>query len=149
MVYALREALRLVAEEGLEKRYDRHLLHFRAVLAGLEALELDLFAHPSHRLPTVLAVQVPDGVNDARVRAGLLNEYGIEIAGGLGEYAGKMWRIGIMGYSASQVNVLMLLTGLEALLAREGNRSGVGDAVNAANAVYTAATANAAGKPRG
>jgi alanine-glyoxylate transaminase/serine-glyoxylate transaminase/serine-pyruvate transaminase len=147
MVYALREALRLIAAEGLESRFARHQLHQRALLAGLEALELELFAHPAYRLPTVAAVKVPEGVNDTRVRTGLLNEFGIEIAGGLGEFAGKMWRIGIMGYSATRDNVLLLLAALETLLAREGNRSGTGDAVNAANQVYGSVHADAAANP--
>ena len=137
MVYALREALRLIAEEGLDARFARHRLHHGAMAAGLQALEIEFFAEPAHRLTTVLAVRVPERVDDARVRSGLLNQFGIEIAGGLGEYAGKMWRIGVMGHSASRDNVLQFLSALESLLAREGYGSASGAAVAAANKVYT------------
>jgi alanine-glyoxylate transaminase/serine-glyoxylate transaminase/serine-pyruvate transaminase len=136
MVNALREALRLVAEEGLEARFARHRLHHNAVAAGLAALEIEFFAEPAHRLTTVLAVRVPEAVDDARVRAGLLNEFGVEIAGGLGEYAGKIWRIGVMGHSASRDNLLHFLSALETLLAREGYGTASGAAVAAANKVY-------------
>lgn len=139
LVYALREALRLVVAEGLENRFARHALHQRALVAGLEALEIDLFADPRYRLPTVLSVKVPDRINDARVRGSLLNEFGIEIGGGLGEFAGKMWRIGIMGYSATRDNLLLFLSALETLVAREGYGSSTGQAVGAANRVYAAA----------
>ncbi len=140
--YAMHEALRLIAAEGLEARFERHALHSRALMAGLEALEVELFADPAYRLPTVLAVVVPAGVNDARVRSSLLNEFGIEIAGGLGEYAGRMWRIGVMGYSATRDNMLLLLTALEDLLAREGGAPAAGAGVAAANAVYAEAIRN-------
>jgi alanine-glyoxylate transaminase/serine-glyoxylate transaminase/serine-pyruvate transaminase len=139
MVYALHEALRVVAEEGLEERFARHRLHSRAVAAGLRALEIDFIPDPQYQLPTVLAVRVPPDVDDARVRAGLLNEFGIEIAGGLGPFAGKMWRIGIMGHSASKDNLILFLAALETLLAREGVASASGVAVAAANAVYASA----------
>jgi len=143
MVYALHEALRLIAEEGLEERFARHLLQCRAVTAGLDALEVELFADPAYQLPTVLAVRVPEGVNDARVRSSLLNEFGVEIAGGLGEYAGKMWRIGIMGNSATNENLLLFLDALETLLAREGGAPASGAAVAAANRVYATASVTA------
>jgi alanine-glyoxylate transaminase/serine-glyoxylate transaminase/serine-pyruvate transaminase len=136
MVYALREALRVIAEEGLEARFARHRLNNRALVAALEAIELELLAAPQDRLPTVVSILVPEQVNDARVRAGLLNEFGIEIAGGLGPYTGKMWRVGIMGHSATRENVLRFLSALELLLAREGYGFASGSAVAAANAVY-------------
>lgn len=139
MVYALHEALRLVMAEGLQARFARHLLHARALLAGVQALELKLFADADYRLPTVLAIEVPGDVDDARVRAGLLNEYGIEIAGGLAQYAGKMWRVGVMGHSATQENILLLLEALDKLLAKERNGSPTGAAVATARAVYDAA----------
>jgi len=141
LVYALHEALRLVAEEGLEARFARHTMHQQALIAGLESLGLELFADPQYRLPTVLAVLVPEGVNDANVRAGLLNEYGIEIAGGLGAYAGKMWRIGVMGHSAQTENMLQLLSALETLLSREGYTADRGVATQAAQKVYDTAGA--------
>jgi len=137
LTYALREAVRLVAVEGLEKRFARHALHQRALIAGLSAIELDLYGNPAYRLPTVTAVRPPEGINEARVRSELLNEYGVEIAGGLGPEAGKMWRIGVMGYSATQDNMLVLLAGIESLLARQGYGSASGAAVAAACAVYS------------
>jgi alanine-glyoxylate transaminase / serine-glyoxylate transaminase / serine-pyruvate transaminase len=135
--YALREAVRLAMAEGLEARFARHELHQRALIAGMNALEIDFFGNPDYRLTTVLAVRPPEGINEARVRSELLNEYGVEIAGGLGLEAGKMWRIGIMGYSATQDNMLVLLAGLEALLARQGYGSASGASVAAASAVYS------------
>ncbi len=144
LVYALHEALRVITEEGMEARFARHALHSRALIAGLEAIEVELFADPAYQLTTVVAVHVPDGVNDARVRSGLLNEFGIEISGGLGEYVGKMWRIGVMGNSATRDNMLLLLNALETLLAREGGAPTSGAAVAAANAVYAAADGHAA-----
>jgi alanine-glyoxylate transaminase/serine-glyoxylate transaminase/serine-pyruvate transaminase len=140
--YAIHEALRLIAAEGLEARFERHALHSRALRAGLQALEVEPFADPAHQLPTVLAVRIPEGVNDVRVRSSLLNEFGIEIAGGLGEFAGRMWRIGVMGYSATRDNMLLLLTALEELLAREGGAPAAGVGVGAANAVYAEAMRN-------
>lgn len=136
LVYALHEALRLVAAEGLEERFARHALHCRALVAGLHALEIEFLADPAYRLTTVVAVRVPDGVEDARVRSGLLNEFGIEIAGGLGEYNGRLWRIGVMGHSATRDNLLLFLAALETLLARDGYGSASGAAVAAANAIY-------------
>jgi alanine-glyoxylate transaminase/serine-glyoxylate transaminase/serine-pyruvate transaminase len=134
--YALHESVRLVAVEGLEERFARHVLHQRAVAAGISALEIDFFGNPDYRLPTVLAVRPPEGVNEARVRSELLNEYGVEIAGGLGPEAGKMWRIGVMGHSASKENMLTFLDGLETILARQGYGHASGVAVAAANNVY-------------
>lgn len=109
MVYALYEALRLVHEEGLEPRWARHLRHHRALVAGLEALELRLQVAPALRLPMLNAVAVPDGVDEAAVRARLLERHGIEIGAGLGPWKGKIWRIGLMGESSTPANVLLLL----------------------------------------
>lgn len=145
LVYALHEAVRLIAEEGLEERFARHALHSRALTAGLEALEVELFADPAYQLTTVLAARVPDGVDDAQVRNGLLNEFGIEISGGLGEYVGKMWRIGVMGNSATRDNMLLFLTALETLLERQGGAPASGAGVAAANAVYTRADGHIGG----
>ncbi len=137
LTYALREAVRLVAAEGLPERFARHELHHRALAAGMAALEIDFFGNPAYRLPTVLAVCPPEGINEAQLRSELLNEFGIEIAGGLGEQAGKMWRIGVMGHSASQDNMLLFLTALETLLGRQGFGPASGVAVAAASRVYT------------
>ncbi len=139
LVYGLHEALRLVAEEGNEARWARHALHHRALVAGLDAMELELFADRSCLLPTVVSVRVPTGVNDVRLRGELLENYGIEISGGLGEFAGKMWRIGVMGYSATHQNILFLLSALETLLAGQGYGSERAAGIAAANAVYATA----------
>lgn len=120
LVYGMHEALRVVLEEGLQARFARHKRMSQALIAGFEAMGLEIFAQRAHQLASLVAVRVPAGVDDARVRKALLNEYNIEIGGGLGAMAGKMWRIGLMGYSASKGNVLLLLAVLETLLKREG-----------------------------
>ncbi len=120
MNYALYEALRLVHEEGLAARFARHQRNAGALWAGLEAMGLSLFVPRSHRLPSLSTVRIPEGVNDARVRGRLLNDFNIEISGGLGDLKGKIWRIGLMGHSSSGDNVLRLLTALERVLPDEG-----------------------------
>jgi alanine-glyoxylate transaminase/serine-glyoxylate transaminase/serine-pyruvate transaminase len=134
-VYALREALRLLDEEGLAARLARHRLHARALQAGLEAIGLRLFADPAHRLTPVTTVLAPPDVSSALARENLLDDFNIDIAGGLGEYVDRMWRIGIMGHSAQRANVVLLLAALETCLARQGftaHNSGVA----AAEAAY-------------
>lgn len=116
MNYALREALRLIHEEGLEPRFQRHRVHAALLWEGLEALGLRLAVPTDHRLPTLTTVFVPDGVDEAGIRRRLLDEYNIEIAGGLGAYKGRVWRIGLMGYSSRRENVLLVLSALERLL---------------------------------
>jgi alanine-glyoxylate transaminase/serine-glyoxylate transaminase/serine-pyruvate transaminase len=138
MNYALREALRLVAEEGLEARFARHRRNHLALVAGLEALGLGLAAEEGHRLPMLNAVAVPDGVDEARVRARLLGEHGIEIGGGLGPMRGRVWRIGLMGESSRQAHVLTVLAALEEALRAEGRRVVPGEALAAAEAAYAA-----------
>ena len=120
MVYALREALRMAMEEGLENRIRRHARNAAALRAGLEALGLQLFSDPAHRLNPLTTVVVPEGVDGALVRSKLLGDFGIEIAGGLGELAGRIWRIGLMGESSRESNVFALLSSLEIILAEEG-----------------------------
>ena len=114
--YALYEALRLVAEEGLEARWARHRALAEMLWAGLERLGLALHVAAPHRLPSLTTVRVPDGVDEAAVRKVLLSEYNIEIAGGLGELKGRAWRIGLMGYSARRENIELLLAALGKLL---------------------------------
>ena len=110
LIYGMREALRLVLEEGLEARWERHLQNQRALVAGIEAMGLDLFVeNPADRLVTVTGVKVPAGVNDGRVRQQLLDEFNIEIAGGFGPLAGKIFRIGLMGPMANENCVQMFL----------------------------------------
>lgn len=116
MNYALREALRIVEEEGLEKRWERHAKNACEMWTGLEALGLKLIVPPAHRLPSLTTVSVPAGVDEAKIRQGLLDEYNVEIAGGLGAFKGKAWRIGLMGYSSRRENILVLLGALERLL---------------------------------
>jgi len=114
--YAFYEGLRIVAEEGLENRFARHRRNAEVLWNGLQALDLTLHVPKEYRLPTLTTVRIPDGVNDVEVRSRLLNEYNIEIGGGLGELSGKVWRIGLMGYSSRPENVLLLLAALEKLL---------------------------------
>lgn len=116
MNYALREALRIVEEEGLEKRWQRHATNACELWEGLEALGLRLIVPSDHRLPSLTTVSVPDGVDEAAIRRRLLDEYNVEIAGGLGAFKGKAWRIGLMGYSSRRENILVLLGALERLL---------------------------------
>ncbi|MCS6843993.1 MAG: alanine--glyoxylate aminotransferase family protein [Caldilineales bacterium] len=118
MNYALREALRLVQEEGLEARYARHRRHAELLWAGLEEMDLALHVAPEHRLPTLTTVRVPAGVDEAAVRKALLDRYNIEIGGGLGALKGQVWRIGLMGHSSSLQNVTLLLAALRELLGR-------------------------------
>lgn len=116
MNYALREALRLVAEEGLGARWERHRINAELLWEGLEDLGLVCHVPKEFRLPTLTAVRIPDGVNGKAVTQKLLNEYNIEIGNGLGELAGKVWRIGLMGYNSRPENVLLLLVALKRVL---------------------------------
>jgi alanine-glyoxylate transaminase/serine-glyoxylate transaminase/serine-pyruvate transaminase len=139
MIYALREALRMAMEEGLEERVQRHARVASALRAGVEALGLGLFADPDHRLNPLTTVMVPEGVNDANVRRGLLRDYGIEISGGLGQIAGRVWRVGLMGESCRESNVLSFLSALERILPGEGYEVALGSGVAAAQRSFAAA----------
>lgn len=134
MTYALREALLMVVEEGLEERFKRHEQNHRALRAGLEVMGLEYI--PAHSLTTLNAVRVPAGADDAAVRSRLLHEYGIEIGAGLGPFKGQAWRIGLMGHSSTQRNVMLVLTALEAILSDQGLTLPKGEAVAAAAHVY-------------
>jgi alanine-glyoxylate transaminase/serine-glyoxylate transaminase/serine-pyruvate transaminase len=137
LIYGLREAMRLVLEEGLEARWERHSQNQQALVAGLEAMGVELFVkNPADRLITVTAVHVPAGINDAQTRKQLLDEYNIEISGGLGPVKGKIWRIGLMGYSSQKTNVLLFLTALDKILSEQGHRHSTGAGVAAALQVY-------------
>jgi alanine-glyoxylate transaminase/serine-glyoxylate transaminase/serine-pyruvate transaminase len=138
MTYGLYEALSLVLEEGLEKCFARHARQHAALQAGLAAIGIDYTAGEGHRLPMLNAVRIPTGVEDAAVRRGLLERFGIEIGGGLGAFKGKAWRIGLMGYGARPANVLLLLAALEQLLAEQKYQFNAGASIAAANAVYGA-----------
>lgn len=139
MTYALYEALAIILEEGLDGCFARHMLNHRALKAGLAAIGIKYAAAEGHQLPMLNAVLVPAGVDDANVRSGLLNRFGIEIGGGLGAYKGKAWRIGLMGYGSRPANVYLLLSALEQLLAEQGLAFERGASVAAASAVYEAA----------
>jgi alanine-glyoxylate transaminase/serine-glyoxylate transaminase/serine-pyruvate transaminase len=114
--YAIYEALRIVAEEGLENRWAQHRRMAEMLWDGLEAIDLTPHVPLENRLPSLTTVRVPEGVDEAAIRRHLLQDYNIEIAGGLGELKGKVWRVGLMGYSARQENVTLLLAALERLL---------------------------------
>lgn len=136
MNYALHQALRLVVEEGLEARYARHLLQHRALRAGLEAMGIQYSVKAEHALPMLNSVLIPAGVDDVLLRGQLLNEFGIEIGGGLGPMKGRTWRIGLMGETAKKSNVLLFLAALEQCLNRQGVRPTAGAGVAAANEIY-------------
>ena len=138
MNYALHQALRLVLEEGLEARFARHQLHHKALKAGVNAMGIQYSVAAETSLPMLNSVLIPDGVDDGAVRGQLLNEFGIEIGGGLGPMKGKTWRIGLMGEAANKSNVLVFLAALEQCLNRQGVRPQPGAGVAAANAVYLA-----------
>ena len=138
MIFALREALRIIAEEGLEARFVRHQLNHQALVAGLENMGLSMVVAESERLPMLNTVYIPEGANDAKVRGALLRDFGIEIGGGLGEFAGKAWRVGLMGHACRRRNVVLFLSALETILKAEGVAVEPG-ALEAAAAVYDAA----------
>src|SRR6201981_1630177 len=145
LIFALREAMRLVLEEGLEARWERHRVNQLALIAGLQAMGLKLLVEkPSDRLPTVTAVMIPSGVDDEKLRNQLLDEFNIEIAGGFGPIKGKIWRVGLMGYSSQKSNVLLFLAALEKCLLDQGFRVSSGAGVGAAVESYTHAETAAA-----
>ena len=114
--YALREALRLAVEEGLEARFQRHRENAQILWQGLEDIDLPLLVPEQHRLTTLSTPQIPPSVDDAAVRRRLLEEYNLEISGGFGQLQGKVWRIGLMGFSSRRENVTLLLAALEQVL---------------------------------
>jgi alanine-glyoxylate transaminase/serine-glyoxylate transaminase/serine-pyruvate transaminase len=137
LMFALREAMRMVVEETLEARWERHRQNQHALIAGVEAMGLSCFVPDmADRLPTVTAVCVPDGVDDLKVRKQLISEFGIEIAGGFGPLKGKMWRLGLMGFVSQRRNVLLLLASLEKCLLDQGFRTSPGAGVGAAVRSY-------------
>ncbi len=135
MVYAIREALRIIAEEGLEARFARHRLNHLALVAGIEALGLRMVVPEAERLPMLNTIYIPEGADDKKVRGALLRDFGIEIGGGLGEFAGKAWRVGLMGHAARRKNLFLFLSALEVILKAEGVKVRPG-ALEAAAAVY-------------
>jgi alanine-glyoxylate transaminase/serine-glyoxylate transaminase/serine-pyruvate transaminase len=139
MVYALREGLSLVHEEGLETRWERHQYCHQALKAGLLALGLTYVAPEGHQLPQLNAVRIPPGVDDQAVRTKLLKEFGIEVGSGLGEFKGSVWRIGLMGYNSRPGVVLQFLAALERCLLAVGAKVTAGAGVAAAEKALTSA----------
>jgi len=148
LIYALREAMRICLEEGLEVRWERHRINQLALVAGVETMGLQMFVEkPKDRLVTVTAVKIPAGIDDAKLRNQLLDEFNIEIAGGIGATKGQIWRLGTMGYCSQKPFVLELLAALDKALLDQGHRhapgSGVAGAINSyahAEAPVAAAT---------
>ena len=112
MLYGLHESLTAVLEEGLEKRFARHRAMHEMLRSGLKELGIEYASQEGHHLPMLNAVKIPNGVDDAKTRRRLLDEFGIEIGGGLGDFKGNAWRIGLMGHSATERNVTLLLAAL-------------------------------------
>jgi alanine-glyoxylate transaminase/serine-glyoxylate transaminase/serine-pyruvate transaminase len=138
MLYALREGLRVVLEEGMESRIARHKRNAAALAAGLEAIGLQLHAQERYRLPPLTTVRVPEGVDDMKLRQGLLQNHNIEVGGGIGALQGQVLRIGLMGYGSTEQNVLTLLFALETELAAQGHKLDKSAGVAAAVRYYGA-----------
>jgi alanine-glyoxylate transaminase/serine-glyoxylate transaminase/serine-pyruvate transaminase len=131
-LYAFHESLVVLHEEGLENSWARHDTNHQALKAGIEAMGLGFFVDEAYRLPQLNAVTLPEGVDEAAVRKQLLERYNLEIGAGLGSMAGKIWRIGLMGYASSQQNVLTCLGALDAVLTSMNAKIDSGKAVTAA-----------------
>jgi len=137
-LYALHESLVMLREEGLENAWKRHQHNHNALKAGLEAMGINFLVEESARLPQLNSVFVPDGIDEAQVRGRLLTEYNLEIGAGLGDLAGKVWRIGLMGHSSRAENVIFCLSALEAVLGDMGAPIQKGVALSATQAYYSA-----------
>ena len=140
MVLALREGLHVVMEEGLQERFSRHERNASALRAGLESLGLELVSPEGYRLAQVTPVWIPEGIDDAQVRARLLSEYNIEIGKGFGHFEGRIWRIGLMGESSRADYVLLALSALESILPAMGYETASGAAVSAASKALASST---------
>jgi len=132
MSYALLEALRMIREEGLQRRWARHLANHKVLRAGLAAIGIEYLPEPGYELPMLNAVSIPDGVDDTAVRKQLLSEFNIEIGGGLGAFKAKAWRIGLMGSTSTLSNVMLFLSALEKCLADQGVKFERGASIAAA-----------------
>jgi (S)-ureidoglycine-glyoxylate aminotransferase len=144
MLYAARECARIVLRDGLAETFARHALASQALVAGLEAMGLEVFGDKPHKMANVTGVHIPDGIPGDKVRAALLNDFGIEIGTSFGALHGRIWRIGTMGYNCRKQNVLICLGALEAVLRRAGLALPAGAAVEAAYAVYAGVSSSAA-----
>jgi len=136
MNYALLEALRIVQEEGLDRRFERHRRNHLALAAGVEGMGLKMFVERQHRLWSLNTIAIPEGIDDVKVRKTLLEEYNLEIGGGLGPLKGKIWRVGLMGYNSNERNVLFFLTVLEQALLAQGFEVPRGVGASAARDFY-------------
>ena len=137
LIYALHEAMRIVLEDGLETRWERHRVNQLALVAGVEAMGLEMFVeNPQDRLVTVTAVKIPAGVDDVKFRNQLLDEFNIEIAGGIGATKGQIWRLGTMGYCSQKPFILQLLAAMDKALLDQGHRHSPGAGVAGAIKSY-------------
>ncbi|MGM0876944.1 MAG: pyridoxal-phosphate-dependent aminotransferase family protein [Bacillota bacterium] len=136
MLYALREGVRIVLQEGIKNRFTRHRLHEKALVEGIKAMGLELFNDVSWKLPMVTCINIPAGIDGESVRTMLLQQFGIEIASSFGPLQGKIWRIGTMGYSCRKENILIVLAALEAVLIRHDASIQIGQGLQAALNVY-------------
>ena len=134
-LYGLHESLLILKEEGLETSFTRHQTNHQALVAGLEAMGLDMAVDQDFRLPQLNSVYIPDGIDDGKTRNLLLNDFNLEIGAGLGELAGKTWRIGLMGHSSTRRNILTCLASLETVMAKQGYDLVPGAAIDAAKSV--------------
>lgn len=137
MIYGLREALRIVYEEGLEKRWIRHKKNSQAFISGIEAMGLEMYAEKEHRLPSLNSVAIPNGVSDTNVRSTLLNEFNIEVGGGLGPAKGRIWRVGLMGINSNENTVVIALESLERAIMKERTEPAKGEGVRAATEFFS------------
>ena len=137
LIYALREALILIHEEGIDEVQVRHNINYQAFAAGIDAMGLKFFVNEPHRAPTINPIIAPEGVEEASVRQALLENYGIELGGGLGLLKGKAWRIGLMGQSSKRDHVILCLTALEETLRLQGYDK-INSGIAAASDVYQA-----------
>ncbi len=137
MLYALHEGLRIVLEEGMENRFARHQYHEQALIEGIKGMGLELFGDKRWKLPTVTCIKVPEGIDAESVRSMMLQQFGVEIASSFGPLHGKIWRIGTMGYSCRNENVLFVLASLEACLIRHGVKLPAGQALQATLDFYS------------
>ena len=131
-LYGLHESLMILKEEGLEASFTRHRKNHHALVAGLEAMGLEMVVDQDFRLPQLNSVHIPRGIEDGKARSALLNDFNLEIGAGLGELAGKTWRIGLMGHSCTRRNVLTCLASLEVVMVKQGYGLVPGAAIDAA-----------------
>jgi alanine-glyoxylate transaminase/serine-glyoxylate transaminase/serine-pyruvate transaminase len=136
--YALLEALLLIDEEGLQNRFERHLRNHRALVAGVEAMGLEMLVEAEYRLPTLNTIRVPEGIDEAKVRGYLLETFNLEIGAGLGALAGQVWRVGLMGYSSSAENVLFFLSAISRALALQDYKTDLAAGSEAAMSLLNA-----------